>query len=552
MKKQFILLLVIAFFFLFLSYIPNIYEASLVEKVAPDRTMIWGEHIYTYDYNVYLSKIRQGREGGWNVVDKYDNNTNQKGVFLQMVYLLAGKIGGILQLNTVLSFHLLRTVLSVCWVFLIIFLNIYFLKKPALYFWGIIVSLLASSFPIFFSMEGQPWVSYYMNWWTEMDVLKRISYLPHYTLNYIIIAFLTILLDRYSKTFNKKYYFLIAAILFFSFFIHPAAGLLFLISWTLFFLIKFSWFKKDRTRLKEIILKTFILVLVSLIPLLYLTSITLDYPWKSLVEFDQNNRIIMPIKDYLLTLGPVLLTGISAVIYILIKKKGGLLSLATWFMAAFLGIFLFKFFPFQSELRFVQTANHIPLSILTVYFGFELINRFKKNWIKKFVYGTLALIIVLGIVQTIYSLKGQMLFIHQRAVATLPLVPYPSQVMHPLKDFAAGLDWLEKNTPRNTVVLSKITAGNYIPAYSGNFVYFGHSGETPQYNERQNNVSWFFSGTMTPEKAKAFLEGAKINYIFYGPQEKDSAVEDIGRYDFIKSVYHSGYVDIFEVITNHK
>lgn len=548
MKKQFIFLLVIAFFFLFLSYIPNVYEASLIDKVAPDRTMIWGEHIYTYDYNAYLSKIKQGQEGHWSVVDKYDNNVNQKGAFLQMLYLLSGKVGGLLQLNPVLSFHLLRTVLSVCWVLVIIFINVYFLKKPVLYFWGTLVSLLASSYPIFYKMDGEFWVGYFMNWWTEMDVLKRISYLPHYTFNYIIIAVLAVLLDLYSKTFNRKYYFLIAVILFFSFFIHPAAGLLFLISWTIFFLIKFFWFKKDQVHLKQIIIYTFILVVISLIPLLYLTSITLYYPWKSLVEFDQNNRIIMPVKDYLLTLGPILLTGTLAVFYILIKKKIGLLSLATWFISAFIGIFLFKFFPFQSELRFVQTANHIPLSILTVYLGSELINKFKKNWIKKTVYGTLGLIIVLGIVQTIYSLKSQMLFIHQRAVANLPLVPYPSQVMHPLKDFANALVWLEKNTPRNSVVLSKITAGNYIPAYSGNFVYFGHNGETPQYAERQNNVNWFFSGQMTPEKAKSFLQEEKISYIFYGPQEKDNMVENINRYEFLEPVLETQFVTIYKVI----
>src|SRR3989338_7984879 len=37
-----------------------------------------------------------------------------------------------------------------------------------------------------------------MFWWTEMDVLKRISYIPHYTLNYIIIAILAILLSKFE------------------------------------------------------------------------------------------------------------------------------------------------------------------------------------------------------------------------------------------------------------------------------------------------------------------------------------------------------------------
>ncbi|MBI4225671.1 hypothetical protein HY612_01010, partial [Candidatus Roizmanbacteria bacterium] len=82
------LILIFSVSFMLFSYIPNFYEASVVKLLPQDRVMLWGEHIYTYDYNIYLSKIRQGAEGRWTVVDKYDNNPNQNGVFLQMLYLL--------------------------------------------------------------------------------------------------------------------------------------------------------------------------------------------------------------------------------------------------------------------------------------------------------------------------------------------------------------------------------------------------------------------------------------------------------------------------------
>src|SRR3989344_3386663 len=94
-----ILSLIVSFLFLLTSYIPNFYEASIASLLPADRTMTPAEHMYTYDYNVYLSKIRQGTEGRWTVIDKYDNNTNQKGVFLQMLYLLAGKFGGLIHLS---------------------------------------------------------------------------------------------------------------------------------------------------------------------------------------------------------------------------------------------------------------------------------------------------------------------------------------------------------------------------------------------------------------------------------------------------------------------
>src|SRR3989344_6683715 len=279
------LIIIISYSFLLISYFPNLYEASLVDLLPENRQMVWGEHIYTYDYNVYLSKIRQGIEGRWNVVDKFVNNPQQNGVFLQMLYLLSGKIGGLLRLTPPLIFHLLRTVLSFFWIWTIIYLNIFFLKKPRYIFLGVLFSLLAASFPVFYRYNNQLWIGNYMAWWTEMDVLKRISYIPHYTLNYIIISILTLLLSKQLTINNFR---TICVILFFSFFIHPSAGLLFLISWVLYHFINSVWFRKyNRYRIVKIAYDTIILFLVASLPLIYFQYVTSDYPWKSLVDFDK-------------------------------------------------------------------------------------------------------------------------------------------------------------------------------------------------------------------------------------------------------------------------
>ena len=157
------------------------------------------------------------------------------------------------------------------------------------------------------------------------------------------------------------------------------------------------------------------------------------------------------------------------------------------------------------------------------------------------------MIIINGLTQTYFSLKSQIQFINQRATATLPLVPYPPQVMYPLTDFYNGLKWLEINTDHSTVILSKITAGNYIPAYSGNFVYLGHSSETPHYNERTEKVNEFFSGNLTEKQAFKFLKTENISYVFYGPQERENSLEDINKYFFLRAMYQSPLVTIYEV-----
>lgn len=536
MKKYFIFLL--AFSFLFLSFLPNIYEASVSNLLPPDRTMVWGEHSYTYDYNVYLSKIRQGLEGRSSVVDKYDNHPQDKGIFLVMIYLISGKIGSIFKLNPTLTYHLLRVFTSVSWISTIIFLNVYFLKKMSLINLGVTLSFLTASFPVFYQFDNQLWITFYMNWWQELDILKRISFIPHDTLNYIFISIFTILLSQIDK--NKKYFIILCILLFLSVFIQPSAAILFLISWCLYQIINFIWSMSSNGKL---IKQTFVIFMSIFLPLLYVKSVTSSYPWKALMDF-HDNPLVFNIKDYILALGPVFFTGIAGGLLVLIKKRREMLGLVTWILGASIAIILFKFFPYQS-LRFIQTANHIPLAILSVYLLQEL---WKKSKIIKFIiFITIIMIIINGLIQSYFSLKSQTQFINQRARATVPLVPYPPQVMYPLNDFYNGLKWLEKNTDHQTVVLSKITAGNYIPAYSGNFVYVGHVAETPHYDDRIKKTDEFFSGNLSDEQALKFLKTENINYIFYGPQEKENSLKDINIYSFLLPVYQTPLVTIYKV-----
>lgn len=534
-KKYFVFIFV--FIFLFLSFLPNIYEASVSDLLPQDRTMVWGEHSYTYDYNVYLSKIKQGQEGHWTVVDKYDNHPQQKGIFLVMIYLLSGKISSIFNLTPTLTYHLLRVFTSVFWVSTIIFLNIYFLKKTSLINLGVVLSFLTISFPVFYRFENQWWITFYMNWWQELDILKRISFIPHDTLNYIFISVFTILLSQIDK--NKKYFNFLCVLLFVSVFIQPSAAILFLISWCLYHLIKTIW--SGGFPLKQ----TVVIFIIILIPLLYIKIITSSYPWKSVMDFHTNNMIALNIKDYVLALGPIFFTGVAGCLLAIFKKKQELLGLVTWIIGAAITITLFQFFPYQS-LRFIQTANHIPLAILSVYLFYEL---WKKNkaFIKIVIVITITMVIVNGLAQAYYSIKSQTQFINQRALATMPLVPYPPQVMYPMNDFYNGLKWLEKNTDRQTVVLSKITAGNYIPAYSGNFVYLGHGAETPHFDDRIKKADEFFSGNLEKEEALKFLKTENINYVFYGPQEKENSSQDINIYSFLTPVYQTPLVTIYKI-----
>ncbi|OGK21387.1 hypothetical protein A3C23_01195 [Candidatus Roizmanbacteria bacterium RIFCSPHIGHO2_02_FULL_37_13b] len=602
-RRLFICLFILASIYLALSYIPNIYEAMKTKDAMPDRHLILAEHIYTYDYNVYLSKIRQGIEGRWTVINKYDNQPSSKGIYLQLLYLYSGKIGGLFGLSPGVIFHTLRTILSIIWVALTVYTVIFFLKSRLSSTLGVLFCLLSSSFPILQIVDKEKWISMYMSWWQELDPMKRISYIPHYTINYIIISVLTILMYLHFKTGNKKYFYSIVIILFFSFFIHPSGGLVFLISWVLFQSIHFIWTaggairpyqvlehqfqawmtvlsrlgilrigqtspevktrpyerglpleqKNASSSLKilrpmiPIIIQTLVLFLVAAIPILYIKSITSVYPWKSLIDFDKLHPLPFSLKEYILALGPLFFTGLAGAIVVLWKKKMILLPVVTWIFAAFIGILFCMKFPIQSPTRFMQVANHVPLAILSAYLFKVLFKKYKNYFINLITQIVIALIILLGIAQSYYSIKGQNLFNYQKAVAGQPIVAYPPQVTHPLKDVYNGYLWLRNNTKKDDVVLSKINAGNYIPAYSGNFVYFGHNPETPDFDKREIEVNDFLKFTLNEKEALKFLKDRSISYLFFGPQEREAAGWQYPTYSFLKPTYNSPWMIIYHV-----
>ena len=146
------------------------------------------------------------------------------------------------------------------------------------------------------------------------------------------------------------------------------------------------------------------------------------------------------------------------------------------------------------------------------------------------------------------SFKAQKAFVTQKVQATYPLVHGNNIVMYPLVSFVDAIAYLENHTDRSSVVLSEVTAGNYIPVYSGNTVFIGQE-NTVNAEEKKIQVSDFFRGVMRPQDAYAWLIKEGISYVFYGPQEKeDGGGETLDKaYPFLQELYRNTYVKIYRV-----
>ncbi|EFK97932.1 hypothetical protein LDC_0001 [sediment metagenome] len=136
----------------------------------------------------------------------------------------------------------------------------------------------------------------------------------------------------------------------------------------------------------------------------------------------------------------------------------------------------------------------------------------------------------------------------QRIGANIPDVPYPPQTMYPLKTWMAGIRWLRDNTKSNDVIIAKVTAGNFIPAYSGNTVFWGQS-NTVNYNEKELLVDKFFEGKMTVDEAERFLKNGRVNYVFESFQEREKSLSKPMSffYPFLTESYKNPDVVIYRV-----
>lgn len=107
--------------------------------------------------------------------------------------------------------------------------------------------------------------------------------------------------------------------------------------------------------------------------------------------------------------------------------------------------------------------------------------------------------------------------------------------------------WLRSNTPKNSIIISSFASGNLIPIFSLHQVYLGHPHGTAQFPEKFYKVEQFFREWNDDEKA-SFLKENKIDYLFFGPEEKELSAFNPDEKSYLKKVFENSLASIYEVV----
>lgn len=583
MKK--VLVFILSIFFVTFSFAPSLYEIYHVKDLPGERVFVL-EHNYMFDYNFYLSRIRQGQEGRWLVSEKYYNRPH-KGSLMQVFYLYLGKIGGLFGLSPPLTYHLSRLLLGLMLLLMIGGYTSSFFSGPPfgeVNWWGMVAFLLivtSGSWPIPVKLASGGWrFATYMGWWSAVDSLQRITFIPHVVFGQIyLLLFIWVFGTKSLKELRllKLIGWGIGGFL---------VGIVFpptlIVVYTVFGILSvlelvFSKSLKELKALKiegwikEKILPRIVFILLSFPALFYLQLIFKVMPWRALALFDIEHRMPLPYREYAYALGPVLPLGMVGLIVAFAKKEKKLLSVVSWILGLFLLFAAFEHVPQQSPLRFTEGLIHIPLGILATYLFWSVwqaFHKYSRSWrnVEKEEKGSkIGLVRLIGKVGKI-GVGGVVFFVivmgllvmgsmvgwltdqaYGKRVGTW-LVPIGAQLVYPLEDFMNGVYFLRDNTSSETVVLGYVTSSNFIPAYAGNYTYIGHA-NTPDEWTKNKIVEEFFVGKMDKEKAEEFLKKERISYIYFGPQERELGnVGDLGEiYPFVKVIYENKRVKVYRV-----
>ena len=527
LKKETNFILVLIFLISALALIPLLYQQF---KVTPPHTFFTFAHNYIPDYYQYLSWMKDGADGKILITSRYSANT----FIRQPVYLfysILGFVTGRLTRTMAFGYTTARIILGLIRLLVIYwFISLFFKKTSG----RMLAFFLALFLPPFYNLRP---FSLILPNLTSVDILQRTFFLPHDTATTICLLLGAIYFYQSIKILNSKLEILNKSkitnyklqIIFCVFFIlasiiNPAMTMLFLIFFTTGAGITFL--QKPQLRQKLILGIAAVLLFIGPILFFYqhLFATTLPFSWFN------NQQKLVRLTDWR---GFFLLMGPGAILAIfglpgLLKRKDFMANLViTWAIIPFLIFPLFgKILPLSQE-RIFEMSIFLPLAILST----TSLERIKNINIIKFI---MTIIIIFSLPYLYLTIKNQ-----------IKSFAYPYYNIYVPQPTLEAFDWLDQNTPDESVVLSSYYTANMIPAFTHNKVFFGHDFVTYQAKDRLKDLTFIFDARSDPSQIKKILADYQVKYIFISPESLRPEFTNLSKIG-LKPVFENNQNQIYE------
>lgn len=487
-------------------------------STPPDRVFT-GMNGYSNDYIQYVSYIKEGMYGRYTMLFR-SFPFLQPATPIHFFYIATGFIANLMGLPAPLAFHLTRIVLGSFYVFLTYQLFSRVFKRTTAFL---------GTFLAFFSTP-LGWPHMVQGTWEVARVSffnfsiihpERVTDRPHYVFGAIMFLWILILLiKRDSGSIRRSVVLFLLSFL--ATMVHTSVGILLLILSALR-LSKSTFFGSALA----LGITYYFVMQYTLVPEIWLDSYIYSGPMTA-------SGII---KD-LISFGPTLLFGMIGLAWSIFKKdthKTVHGMVAVWLVVQ-IGLFLYGYRFFHADrVRFLQSLYFIPMAYGTILFFEMLSKRMGKR------------IVPLGIISMI--LISLPLYTQDLTGSIYSLTDYKafSTFVFPTKGQADSYHYLDRETPKESIVLAAYEAANNLLIYSHNMVIGNDQGWGRVQGQKMVAArDTFFGGSLSEEKARRYLYDNHIRYIYYGYQER-SYGGDIRRYTFLTPEFSNKEVTIYRV-----
>jgi hypothetical protein len=552
-KSEWLLILVLSLIMIIISIVPYLYASY----IAQTGFIYNGLHAMTPgDLPVYYSYIEQVKQGDYLFENLFTSETTLP--LLNIFWLGVGLFAKLFNLSGFIAFQLTKILLiPFCLISSYLLISYFFESKT--YRKITFVFLLFSSgtgamaslvMPNYISNE----IFYYwpMDLWVpEYNVFLTLFHSPHLiaSLTLIILLFLFFLLAIET---NKYKYSILAGL----------SGLLLIqfhpfhlpVIWIIPFLyIFFLAIFKKKIEIQHI--KHFLtLIFISLPSVLYYAWLVY-FDWATRLKSSQNHCYTPSLITVIASYSGLLLFSLLAVIAWIKKvfnkkmpktnlfadlidgKK--MLFLTIWLISQF--AFIFSPVIFQRRL---SEGLQIPMVFLTIigiiWLRKHLQENFKHLELDKVIFNPYLLTILF----IIFFSASNWVVINE----DMQLFKQNYELFYETKDQRASYLWLKNNTTKDSIIISVMPNGNFIPGIAGRKVYFGHINvETLYYDAKLARLNWFFKNNDQDEKKLEFLKQNNINYLYFSKYEKEFGKFDPTDKDYLEKVFSNDFADIYKI-----
>ncbi|MDO8638043.1 MAG: hypothetical protein Q7R43_00580 [Candidatus Daviesbacteria bacterium] len=495
--KNILFFLLISFLVIFLNTFPNYYAfINTPKNMVFSGQASWFD---PWDINLYVSAINWGQNHGILLSNVYTTVEN-KPILLYPLYTISGSI--FKNTNPYLLFHLMSIfvgllLLFILWQTIKVFLPTSKMQFIALF----LISLGGGIGWVFFPNISSS--DLFMTGFTFQSHFQR----PHEALG--IILYLLSLIGFYLVA-NKSSYLLnlislISTILLV--FFYP----FYLLSYGLICGF-YSFYLLFYNNKKPILILSINLFIAGLVLLFYYQHLQSNLQFAGILNQKLSNQNLQELILGWGILLPLIILQLKNP-----KKDRKFYFLNFWlFISLFLSLLPFGFARFYLRALFLPIIILILLSVPYLSKIFHIKQRI--------------ILIILIILVPISSF-----FI---AYKRLDEATKNNQWFYISKEENEALDYLNKNAV-NQGILSSYNFGNIIPAKTNSNVYFGHLLQTPNSQEKINNLMRFFANDFSETEAQKFLIENNVNYVVWGKEE------DKLKYQFLKTVFQDGDILVF-------